>query len=91
VVLGAAGATAIGAGVFGVLAVEDKSKFDNTPFERAANDAASRYTTDTTAFVTLAGCAVVASVIGTYLLAHSGTAPTPAHAGFVPGSASFAF
>ncbi len=90
-VLGAAGAAAIGAGVFGVMAIDDKSKFDNTSIQRAANDVASRYTLDTAAFLTLTGCAVVASVIGTYLLAHSSTARGASQASSMPGSVSFAF
>jgi hypothetical protein len=63
-----AGALAIGAGVFGVLAVQAKSDFDGTMLERPALDAKARYEHDLGWSVGLLSGAVVAAATATYLL-----------------------
>jgi hypothetical protein len=76
IALGTAGACAVGASVFGAVALDARSTFQNTSFERAAANAADRYAMDSAAFAALGGCAVVSAAIGTYFLLHSPRGPT---------------
>ncbi len=70
--VGASGALAVGAGIFGVMALQAQSDFQHTSLERTASDASDRYTRDTAALAVSATAAVVAALIGTYLLLQSG-------------------
>jgi len=80
VALAGGGALAVAAGVFGALAVQARSEFDGTSFERPATDAARRYTQDTATFAALAGGAVVSSVVGAVLWWQSSRDRVPASA-----------
>jgi hypothetical protein len=67
-VVAAGGALAIGAGVFGALALQAQSDFNNTAIENKSSDAADRYQRDTAVAAVLGGAAVVAAGVGIYLL-----------------------
>jgi hypothetical protein len=69
--VGASGALAVGAAIFGVMALQAQSDFQNTSLERAASDASDRYTRDTAAFAASTTVALVAALVGTYLLLQS--------------------
>jgi hypothetical protein len=68
-----AGALALGAGVFGALAYNAKSDFDNTMLERPAQDAKGRYERDLGWSVGLLVGAAAAATVATYLLWRSET------------------
>ncbi len=68
---GASGALAVGSAIFGVMALQAQSDFNNTSIERAASDASDRYTRDTAAFAVSTTVALVAALVGTYLLLQS--------------------
>jgi hypothetical protein len=72
IAVGSAAAMTAAAGVFGFLALDAQSAFGSAPTERTSADASDRYTTDSAAFWTLAGCAVATSAVGVYLLVTSG-------------------
>jgi hypothetical protein len=80
IALGAAGAMAVGASVFGAMALDAQSTHQHTSLERTAANAADRYALDSAAFGVLGGFAVVSSVVGTYLLLHSPRGPVTATA-----------
>jgi hypothetical protein len=93
VVLGASGAFAVGAAVFGGLALDARSTFEHSPYEREATAAANRYTADSAAFAVSAGCAAVSAAVAIVLLAHPPhAAPTgSAAAGFDPSRLTLHF
>ena len=80
IALGTAGTMAVGATVFGIMALDAQSTFQHTSLERTAANAADRYTLDSAAFAVLGSCAVVSSVIATYLLLYPTRGPATATA-----------
>ena len=66
--VGTAGAMAVGAGLFGAMALQAQSDFQHTSLERSAADASDRYARDTAAFATCVTLAVTAAIASAYLL-----------------------
>jgi hypothetical protein len=79
---GTGGALAIGAGVFGAMALSEKSDFDHTSIERRASADADRYNVDTAVAIALGSGAVVLGAAAIYfLVGPTGQAPPVRGAG----------
>jgi hypothetical protein len=90
--LGTAGALAIGAGLFGWKALQDRTDYDKTSLQRTATDAATAYTSDTSVAAVLGSTAFVAAAIGAYFLLRSGDDhPTAPPTALRPGGLALAF